>query len=198
MIRGTCQNIEKSFFRLTAVSLYRFHFSASLNPSLFQAPNPSEVRPLEVLRLSLQNVRDKYRARAEYSYLTSQMRSIRQDLTVQVIRNEFTVEVYEINARISLENADREEFNKCQSQLKLLYSEIENCANQAEFVAYRLLYYIAMDNQIDINALLRELTPELKENDCVEFALNVRKAVTMNNYVKFFRLFKASCEFDNF
>lgn len=172
VIRGTCQNIEKSFFRLTA------------------APNPSEVRPLEVLRLSLQNVRDKYRARAEYSYLTSQMRSIRQDLTVQVIRNEFTVEVYEINARISLENADREEFNKCQSQLKLLYSEIENCANQAEFVAYRLLYYIAMDNQIDINALLRELTPELKENDCVEFALNVRKAVTMNNYVKFFRLFK--------
>uniref|UniRef100_A0A1I7T8L4 SAC3_GANP domain-containing protein n=1 Tax=Caenorhabditis tropicalis TaxID=1561998 RepID=A0A1I7T8L4_9PELO len=172
VVRGTCQNIEKSFFRLTA------------------APIPSEVRPLEILRLSLQNVRDKYRARAEYSYLTSQLRSIRQDLTVQRIRNEFTVEVYEINARISLENADREEFNKCQSQLKLLYSEIENCQHQAEFVAYRLLYYIAMDNQIDVNALLRELTPELKKDDCVIFALNVRKAVTMNNYVKFFKLYK--------
>ena len=159
----------------------------------FQAPIPSEVRPLEVLRLSLQNVRDKYRAKAEYSYLTSQLRSIRQDLTVQRIRDEFTVEVYEINARISLENADREEFNKCQSQLKLLYAEVENCPNQAEFVAYRLLYYIAMDNKIDINALLRELTPELKEDKCIDFALNVRRAVTMNNYIKFFKLFKVSC-----
>ncbi|KAF1762390.1 hypothetical protein GCK72_010652 [Caenorhabditis remanei] len=174
VVRGTCQNIEKSFFRLTA------------------APIPSEVRPLEVLRLSLQNVRDKYRAKAEYSYLTSQLRSIRQDLTVQRIRDEFTVEVYEINARISLENADREEFNKCQSQLKLLYAEVENCPNQAEFVAYRLLYYIAMDNKIDINALLRELTPELKEDKCIDFALNVRRAVTMNNYIKFFKLFKSA------
>ncbi|PIC42177.1 hypothetical protein B9Z55_009341 [Caenorhabditis nigoni] len=172
VVKGTCQNIEKSFFRLTA------------------APNPSEVRPLNILHLSLENVRNKYRANAEYSYLTSQLRSIRQDLTVQRIRNEFTVEVYEINARISLENADREEFNKCQSQLKLLYADIENCKNHAEFVAYRLLYYVAMDNQIDINALLRELTPELQEDACVEFALSVRKAVTMNNYIKFFRLFK--------
>ncbi|EGT52828.1 hypothetical protein CAEBREN_10681 [Caenorhabditis brenneri] len=173
VVVGTCQNIEKSFFRLTA------------------APNPSEVRPLEVLRKSLQNIREKYR-KAEYSYMTSQLRSIRQDLTVQRIRNEFTVEVYEINARISLENADREEFNKCQSQLKLLYSEIENCENKAEFISYRLLYYIAMDNQIDVNALLRELTPELKEDSCIEFALNVRKAVTMNNYYKFFKLFRAA------
>uniref|UniRef100_A0A8R1HKJ8 SAC3/GANP/THP3 conserved domain-containing protein n=1 Tax=Caenorhabditis japonica TaxID=281687 RepID=A0A8R1HKJ8_CAEJA len=171
VIRGTCQNIEKSFFRLTA------------------APDPSAVRPLEILRLSLDNVRNKYRQRKEYSYLMSQLRSIRQDLTVQRIRNEFTVEVYEINARISLEHADREEFNKCQSQLKLLYSEVEGCKNCAEFVSYRLLYYIAMDNQIDINSLLQELTPELKEDECVSFALKVRKAVAMSNYAQFFKLF---------
>lgn len=137
-------------------------------------------------------MRSKYKKKAEYSYLTSQLRSIRQDLTVQRIRNNFTVDVYEINARIALENADREEFNKCQSQLKLLYSEVENCEHHAEFVSYRLLYYIAMNNQIDINSLLKELTPQLKEDKCVSFALKVRKAVTMNNYIQFFKLFKVN------
>ncbi|CAI2348347.1 unnamed protein product [Caenorhabditis sp. 36 PRJEB53466] len=174
VIRGTCQSIEKSFFRLTA------------------APDPSAVRPLGILRLALENVRNKYREKREYSYLTSQLRSIRQDLTVQRIRDHFTVEVYEVNARIALENADREEFNKCQSQLKLLYAELEDCVHHAEFVSYRLLYYIAMDNQIDINSLLQELTPQLKEDECVTFALKVRKAVTMNNYILFFKLFKAA------
>ncbi|CAD6187888.1 unnamed protein product [Caenorhabditis auriculariae] len=171
IIRGTCTDIEKAYFRLTA------------------APDPSQVRPLEVLELSLDNVKEKYKAKSEYRYLSSQLRSIRQDLTVQRIRSMFAVTVYEINARVSLENKDREEFNQCQSQLKLLYSEIENCPNQAEFVSYRLLYYIAMENSIDINSLLAELTPKLQRNDCVQFALKVRSAVASSNYIRLFKLF---------
>uniref|UniRef100_A0A183FSK2 SAC3_GANP domain-containing protein n=1 Tax=Heligmosomoides polygyrus TaxID=6339 RepID=A0A183FSK2_HELPZ len=120
-----------------------------------QAPDPSQVRPPEVLEKSLENVKDKYRSGASYQYLSDQLRSIRQDLTVQRIRNRFTVLTYEINARISLENKDREEFNKCQSQLKVLYSEVADCPNEAEFVAYRLLYYIAMTNTLDISSLLK-------------------------------------------
>ncbi|XGW13885.1 hypothetical protein V3C99_000291 [Haemonchus contortus] len=174
LVKGTCQNIEKSFFRLTA------------------APDPSQVRPPEILEKSLDNVKEKYRAKAPYRYLSDQLRSIRQDLTVQRVRNYFTVQVYEINARIALENKDREEFNKCQSQLKLLYNEIPGCSNEAEFIAYRLLYYIAMNNSLDVSSLLKGLTESLRADECVMFAMRVRRAVSLGNYPTLFRLFKSA------
>nr|CDJ92242.1 SAC3 GANP Nin1 mts3 eIF-3 p25 domain containing protein [Haemonchus contortus] len=174
LVKGTCQNIEKSFFRLTA------------------APDPSQVRPPEILEKSLDNVKEKYRAKAPYRYLSDQLRSIRQDLTVQRVRNYFTVQVYEINARIALENKDREEFNKCQSQLKLLYNEIPGCSNEAEFIAYRLLYYIAMDNSLDVSSLLKGLADSIRADECVMFAMRVRRAVSLGNYPTLFRLFKSA------
>ncbi|WKY02051.1 hypothetical protein Q1695_015792 [Nippostrongylus brasiliensis] len=174
LVKGTCQNIEKSFFRLTA------------------APDPSQVRPLEVLEKSLENVKNKYRSKAPYQYLSDQLRSIRQDLTVQRVRNKFTVLVYEINARIALENKDREEFNKCQSQLKLLYNEIPDCPNEPEFVAYRLLYYIAMSNTLDISSLLKGLPDAMRSDECVSFALRVRRALNLGNYPTLFRLFNSA------
>ena len=40
-----------------------------------------------------------------------------KDLAVQDIKNEFSVEVYEANARISLAAGDLEQYNQCQSKL---------------------------------------------------------------------------------
>ncbi|VDN05208.1 unnamed protein product [Thelazia callipaeda] len=171
---GTCMEVEKSYFRLTS------------------APDPCTVRPLKVLEKALKLVQEKYTVNHDYTYANDQLRSIRQDLMIQCVRTDFTVKVYETNARIALEQGDREEFNQCQSQLKLLYKEIPDSPNRLEFTSYRLLYYISVTNTIDQTTLLSELDEEARRDPCLAFSLRTREAWALGNYVKLFRLYQVA------
>ncbi|TYI62510.1 hypothetical protein E1A91_D10G248700v1 [Gossypium mustelinum] len=170
-VRGTCQEIEKRYLRLTS------------------APDPSTVRPEEVLEKALLMVQNSQK---NYLYKCDQLKSIRQDLTVQRIRNHLTVKVYEAHARFALEVGDLPEYNQCQSQLKILYAEgIKGC--HMEFAAYNLLCVIMhSNNNRDLLSSMSRLSAEAKKDQAVQHALAVRAAVTSGNYVLFFRLYKTA------
>jgi len=105
-ISGTSTALEKPYLRLTAVrviSMINILLKYSL-PFCFQPPDPSTVRPEPILKKALEHVKRKVMEGAPWDYACEQRKSIRQDLTVQRIKNEFTVEVYETHARLCLEN----------------------------------------------------------------------------------------------
>lgn len=169
-IVGRCQDLEKKYFRLTA------------------PPNPDTVRPLAVLRKTLDLLKRKWKEENNYSYICDQFRSLRQDLTVQHIKNDFTVHIYEIHARIALEKGDVGEYNQCQTQLRALYSQ-KLGGHPLEFKAYRILYFIHTCNRTDMNDVLADLTPAEKKDPAVKHALDVRSALALGNYHRFFRLY---------
>ncbi|KAL9129075.1 MAG: hypothetical protein Q9217_002382 [Psora testacea] len=167
---GRCQNLEKKYFRLTS------------------APNPETVRPLPVLEKTLEFLKKKWKKENNYSYACDQLKSLRQDLTVQHIKTAFTVSVYELHARIALEKADLGEYNQCQTQLRALYSQ-QLGGHPEEFKAYRILYFIHTCNRTDMNDVLADLTAAEKQHPAVKHALDTRSALALGNYHRFFQLY---------
>lgn len=169
-IVGRSTALEKKYFRLTA------------------PPNPDTVRPLPVLRQALDLLKKKWRAENNYAYICDQFKSLRQDLTVQHVKNDFSVHVYETHARIALEKGDLGEYNQCQTQLRALYAQ--NLGGRPmEFKAYRILYLIHTGNRTAMNDLLAELSPAEKREMAVKHALDVRSSLALGNYHRFFRLY---------
>ncbi|CAM1511692.1 Fc.00g092050.m01.CDS01 [Cosmosporella sp. VM-42] len=169
-IVGTCEILEKKYLRLTA------------------PPVPSKVRPESVLRQTLDLLKKKWKRESNYSYICDQFKSMRQDLTVQHIKNDFTVSVYEIHARIALEKGDIGEYNQCQTQLRSLYA-LGLKGNPLEFKAYRILYFIHTANRTGLNDTLADLTAAEKEERAIKHALEVRSSLALGNYHKFFQLY---------
>ncbi|KAE8997954.1 hypothetical protein PF005_g16131 [Phytophthora fragariae] len=181
VIKGTSQTVEKEYLRLTS------------------PPHPSTVRPEPVLHKALELVKSKWKkGDHDYIYACSQLKSIRQDCTVQHIKNEFTVRVYEAHARIALESGDINEFNQCQTQLHELYEKLIP-GEAIEFLAYRILYcvYVSLQakkgdsnaGQLGMYHVLGMVTAKLRADPAIAHALAVRQAVAMNDYHRFFKLY---------
>ena len=171
-IKGTCTKLEKEYFRLSG------------------APDPSTVRPEEVLKKTLKMLKQKWKTKAaDYAYLCDQLRSIRQDMMVQRIQNEFAVEVYETHARIALECRDIAHFNQCQTQLDDLYNAGVK-GHHEEFLGYGILYAGLHNMQIELTQILKKLTLKDKQNEAIKHALTVVKALGVHNYRELFKQYK--------
>jgi SAC3 family protein LENG8/THP3 len=111
---GTNMNLEKDYLRLTTY------------------PRKEDVRPYEVLMNSLSHVKRKYIDEEDFDWVNSQLKSIRQDITCQSIRNIFVLDVYETHARILLEHGDLNEFNQCQTMIRSLTEKTCGVMNEEE------------------------------------------------------------------
>ncbi|KAF8920706.1 SAC3/GANP/Nin1/mts3/eIF-3 p25 family-domain-containing protein [Mucidula mucida] len=169
-IVGTSTTLFKDYLRLTS------------------EPKPEQIRPYPILQQTLVELKKRWKDKSSYDWICNQFKSLRQDLTVQRIKNDFTVKVYEIHARIALESNDMVEFNQCQSTLKNLY-ELGIPGEQSEFTAYRILMLLHGRNRSELNLYVGQLTRQQKEDPVVQHALSVQRALTMGNYHSLFKLY---------
>ncbi|KAH7619649.1 hypothetical protein Ndes2526B_g06631 [Nannochloris sp. 'desiccata'] len=106
---GQNKNLEKEYLRLTSL------------------PDISDVRPPQVLQQALSFVQQKWRdEECSYKYACDQLKSIRQDLTVQHVRNALTVAVYETHARLAIETGDWAELRQSLAVLGTLYVDLKD------------------------------------------------------------------------
>lgn len=176
-IVGTSTQLEKPYTRTTGL------------------PKPETVRPEHILKKSVEYVTQKWEATKDFTYVNEQFKSIRQDLTVQGIRDDFTVYVYEKHARITLSEGCMEEFNKCSVKLEYLYTlPGMPTTNEPEFTAYRLFYLGLIDDTSLLSELYRKLYSQkyapLRLTHPVSQALEIIDAFVRKDWPKYFRVTK--------
>ena len=196
---GTNTMLEKEYLRLTSF------------------PKAEQVRPLHILRQSLDHVKAKYVQDEDFEWTNTQLKSIRQDLTVQGIRESFVLDVYETHARLLLEHGDLNEFNQCQSMIKSLTCTGTNDNNsdlevhddsfvrnnserdsktlcqspqsRDEFAAYQILYSLVLKSS---GSLVHTIAQARSGGQSQEHAMAVARAMIGNNHVAFFRLYQSA------
>ena len=81
------------------------------------------------------------------------------------------------------------EFNRCQTQLKDLYSRNIGSECMTEFICYQLLYCLYSQQHIDTNHFLKELTPSLLQDTQVQVVLKIFQAIRTDDYFTFFHIY---------
>jgi SAC3 family protein LENG8/THP3 len=168
---GTCQSLEKPYLRLTA------------------PPHASTVRPPAVLLQSLALVKRRWKAAPDYEWACEQLKSIRQDLTVQHVRTPLATDTYETHGRVALESGDLAEFQSCAGVLKELHATTGS-GSPAEFAAYRLLLSLSQPGSETFCAELRDMEASCRRHEFVRHAVAVSAALRSGNAAAFMRLYR--------
>lgn len=201
---GENTSLEKPYLRLT------------------DFPRKEDVRPLGVLIKSLAHIKSRYIKDEDFEWANEQLKSVRQDLTVQRLRNPFVLEVYETHARILLEHGDLDEFNQCQTVIRSLIEGAGYVDDQAgckdlqsgnrtdnraplvqfeetedEFRGYGILYALVRNAWSQLKLELSKVNAcSLKAREGIELsavhAIQVVKAVQDCDYRTFFRLYNCA------
>lgn len=180
-IIGRCTDLEKKYYRLTS------------------EPDPNKVRPQPVLQKSVQFLIDQLDIKP-YSYIKDQFKSIRQDMTVQHLKNNFTLYVYETNSRISIKNNDLGEFNQCLTQMEYLFDSGELTIKdlnviELEFRCYRNLYLLIVENHsavldMKLKLFMRNYSSplELAMLKLTNLTFSLQQSMIEGDYFTFFKI----------
>jgi len=170
-ITGTNRTVLREFLRLT------------------REARPEEVRTKDTCAITLNVIQRKWREERDYRWCESQLKSLRQDLKVQHIRDKLAVRTYESHARICLEVSDISEYNQCQTALRSLYEDdARNRQNEKEFVVYRILYLSVIN---DYAGYLRAIGHKRTRDDkFVKLCVRLYRGFKTGNYVEVFNAYK--------
>jgi len=170
---GKSQSLEKQYLRLTGDA------------------NPDMIRPLPVLKNSLEYCLSKFNQNNEYEYIRDQLRSIRQDLTVQHIEDEFCAEVYEKTIFLSIEHKDWDNFNQSLSPLEVLYENgFGKDSNKEMIRAFKLIYLVGVNDKFGLYSYIPKLQKRDLEAPMVQIALKIWSYVSQRAWISFFELYK--------
>lgn len=216
--RGTCQDMCPVFERVRRAlennvqSLERDPVTNKISrsravkafsrPAAGQPPPlPSEVRPPQVLKRTLDYLVDEILPQlpAAHSFIWDRTRSIRQDFTYQnyfgpeaIDCNEKIVRIHLVSLHIMAgsgmeysQQQELEQFNKALQTLMEIYQDVRNqggtAPNEAEFRAYYLLSHIR-DPELDRE--LQRLPQEIMKDSQIQLALMFRNIISQSNIVE--------------
>mmetsp|Transcript_728 Transcript_728/g.1896 ORF Transcript_728/g.1896 Transcript_728/m.1896 type:complete len:630 (-) Transcript_728:143-2032(-) len=147
----------------------------------------SEIRPVHVLQSAFSEIKRLLESgERDYSWAVKQLKSMRQDLMLQSIEDDFAVRVYEFHARCALTNGDIGEFNQCVTRLRECYDKTRS-DDEPEFVAYHLLYCL-YEGKSGVGRVYAGLSPGLRQHRAVAHAWTVCLAYLASDYSHFFEL----------
>ncbi|KAL7720396.1 Leukocyte receptor cluster member [Entamoeba marina] len=154
------------------------------NKNLIGEARSEDVRPKHVLKKSLKFVLSKFHKENDYDYVCDQLKAIRQDLTLQHINDDFTIQVYTIHSEISIQNEDISEFMQCASTLRKLF-KLQRLPPTNDkllmYTAYTILFNIDSKNVTSTASYSQiiEIPHEALTHPDILFVLQVKKNITL-------------------